>query len=186
MFGAGVVGAGGRMAGGEAVGDGGGEAEHLAHFAEGGAGAVGDHVGGHRGAVRTVTLVDVLDDLFALVAGGQVEVDVGADGEKHQGLVEHLAMLRATPNMNVFRPADTVETAEAWFDGEAPVPRIAIVGRPNVGKSSLTNALLGEDRNIVTEVAGTTRDSIHTVYNKFGKEFLLVLLLIYTLFLPDY
>ena len=54
------------------------------------------------------------------------------------------------------------------------VPRIAIVGKPNVGKSSLTNALLGEERNIVTPVAGTTRDSISTYYNKFGHEFVLV------------
>ena len=54
------------------------------------------------------------------------------------------------------------------------IPHIAIVGRPNVGKSSLTNALLGEERNIVTPVAGTTRDSISTYYNKFGHEFMLV------------
>ena len=54
------------------------------------------------------------------------------------------------------------------------IPRIAIVGKPNVGKSSLTNALLGEERNIVTPVAGTTRDSIETHYNKFGHEFMLV------------
>ncbi len=59
-------------------------------------------------------------------------------------------------------------------EGHAGVPRIAIVGRPNVGKSSLTNALLGQDRNIVTPVAGTTRDSISTRYNKFGHEFMLV------------
>jgi len=54
------------------------------------------------------------------------------------------------------------------------LPKIAIVGRPNVGKSSLTNALLGEERNIVTPVAGTTRDTIHTRYNKFGHDFLLI------------
>ena len=54
------------------------------------------------------------------------------------------------------------------------LPHIAIVGKPNVGKSSLTNALLGEERNIVTPVAGTTRDSISTYYNKFGHEFMLV------------
>jgi GTP-binding protein len=54
------------------------------------------------------------------------------------------------------------------------LPKIAIVGRPNVGKSSLTNALLGEERNIVTAVAGTTRDTIHTRYNKFGHDFLLI------------
>ncbi|MBQ0077183.1 MAG: ribosome biogenesis GTPase Der [Bacteroidales bacterium] len=59
-------------------------------------------------------------------------------------------------------------------DPYADLPRIAIVGKPNVGKSSITNALLGEQRNIVTPVAGTTRDSIETHYNKFGHEFMLV------------
>ena len=61
-------------------------------------------------------------------------------------------------------------TAEEMED----LPRITIVGRPNVGKSSLTNALLGTDRNIVTNIAGTTRDSIHTRYNKYGMDFYLV------------
>lgn len=56
----------------------------------------------------------------------------------------------------------------------AGIPRVAIVGKPNVGKSSLTNALLGEDRNIVTPIAGTTRDSVESHYNKFGHEFILV------------
>jgi len=59
-------------------------------------------------------------------------------------------------------------------DPYAGLPRITIVGKPNVGKSSLTNALLGTERNIVTPVAGTTRDSIETHYNKFGHEFMLV------------
>lgn len=54
------------------------------------------------------------------------------------------------------------------------LPKFAIVGQPNVGKSSLLNALLGEERNIVTDVAGTTRDTIHTKYDKFGKEFIIV------------
>ncbi len=54
------------------------------------------------------------------------------------------------------------------------IPRVAVVGRPNVGKSSLTNTLLGEERNIVTPVAGTTRDSIHSLYNKFNNRFLLI------------
>lgn len=57
---------------------------------------------------------------------------------------------------------------------ESELPRIAIVGRPNVGKSSLLNSLLGEERNIVTPVAGTTRDSIYTRYNKYNHDFLLV------------
>ena len=59
-------------------------------------------------------------------------------------------------------------------DNHPDLPHITIVGRPNVGKSSLTNALLGIERNIVTPVAGTTRDSIATYYNKFGHEFMLV------------
>lgn len=54
------------------------------------------------------------------------------------------------------------------------LPHIAIVGRPNVGKSSTINALIGEDRNIVTEIAGTTRDSLYTRYNRFGHDFILV------------
>ena len=57
---------------------------------------------------------------------------------------------------------------------EEEVPRIAVVGRPNAGKSSIINAFIGEDRNIVTDIAGTTRDSIHTRYTKFGFDFYLV------------
>ena len=66
-------------------------------------------------------------------------------------------------------PADTGKE-----DEHPELPHITIVGKPNVGKSSLTNALLGTERNIVTPVAGTTRDSISTYYNKFGHQFMLV------------
>ena len=57
---------------------------------------------------------------------------------------------------------------------EIDIPRFAVVGRPNAGKSSIINAFIGEERNIVTNIAGTTRDSIYTRYNKFGFDFYLV------------
>ena len=57
---------------------------------------------------------------------------------------------------------------------EDTLPRFAVVGRPNAGKSSIINAFIGEDRNIVTDIAGTTRDSIYTRYNKFNRDFYLV------------
>ena len=63
------------------------------------------------------------------------------------------------------------ETAEIV---DEDIPRFAVVGRPNAGKSSIINAFIGEERNIVTEIAGTTRDSIYTRYNKFGFDFYLV------------
>ncbi len=64
--------------------------------------------------------------------------------------------------------------AETKPEEEIDLPKIAIIGRPNVGKSSMTNALLGEERNIVTPIAGTTRDSVLARYNKFGLDFLLI------------
>ena len=63
------------------------------------------------------------------------------------------------------------DNGELLEDG---IPRFAVVGRPNAGKSSIINAFIGEDRNIVTEIAGTTRDSIYTRYDKFGFDFYLV------------
>ena len=65
-------------------------------------------------------------------------------------------------------------TEEEHNDPFEGLPKITIVGRPNAGKSTFINALLGEERNIVTDIAGTTRDSIETLYNKFGHEFVLV------------
>ncbi|NOX86202.1 MAG: ribosome biogenesis GTPase Der [Chlorobi bacterium] len=68
--------------------------------------------------------------------------------------------------VKVFSPASEEE--------ETGIPRIAVVGRPNVGKSSLINTLLGDERNIVTPVPGTTRDSVNTRYRSFGHDFILV------------
>lgn len=59
-------------------------------------------------------------------------------------------------------------------EAEEGIPRFAVVGRPNAGKSSLINAFIGEDRHIVTDIAGTTRDSVYTRYDKFGFDFYLV------------
>ncbi|PKP23550.1 MAG: ribosome biogenesis GTPase Der [Bacteroidetes bacterium HGW-Bacteroidetes-22] len=67
-----------------------------------------------------------------------------------------------------FEPTDSTD------DPHAELPKIAVVGRPNVGKSSMINALLGVDRNIVTPIAGTTRDSVYTRFNQFGFDFYLV------------
>ncbi|BAV94093.1 ribosome biogenesis GTPase Der [Ichthyobacterium seriolicida] len=57
---------------------------------------------------------------------------------------------------------------------DSAIPKIAVVGRPNAGKSSFINALIGENRNIVTDIAGTTRDSLGVKYNRFGQEFILI------------
>ena len=65
-------------------------------------------------------------------------------------------------------------TKEDTEEFESDIPRFAVVGRPNAGKSSIVNAFIGEERNIVTDIAGTTRDSIYTRYNKFGFDFYLV------------
>ncbi len=75
---------------------------------------------------------------------------------------------------------DLLDAAISHFSSEEHVdkleglPKFTIAGRPNAGKSTFTNALLGVDRNIVTDIAGTTRDSIETIYNKFGQEFVLI------------
>ncbi|MFI5155419.1 MAG: ribosome biogenesis GTPase Der [Chitinophagales bacterium] len=69
--------------------------------------------------------------------------------------------------------ADLIQPEEIAED-ETPLPKFAIIGQPNVGKSSLLNALVGKERTIVSDIAGTTRDTIHTHYNLFQKDFILI------------
>jgi GTPase len=75
---------------------------------------------------------------------------------------------------------DLLDEVVKHFETEDPedpnegIPKIAVLGRPNVGKSSFVNLLLGEERNIVTDIAGTTRDAIHSRYNAFGNEFIII------------
>src|SRR3954469_19332040 len=66
------------------------------------------------------------------------------------------------------------EEASEDTQREGELPKFSIIGQPNVGKSSLLNALIGQDRTIVSDIAGTTRDTIHTTYNLFNKEFILI------------
>jgi GTPase len=70
---------------------------------------------------------------------------------------------------------DSIKPEDAEIhDPNAGLPKFAIIGQPNVGKSSLLNALIGQDRTIVSDIAGTTRDTIHTHYNLYNKEFILI------------
>ena len=81
-------------------------------------------------------------------------------------------------SINGFGTGDLLDAIVKDFSDEVDLsdnlPKFAVVGRPNAGKSSLINALIGENRNIVTEIPGTTRDSIHSKYNRFGFEFNLI------------
>src|ERR1700688_2441176 len=70
--------------------------------------------------------------------------------------------------------AELIPKTEDDDEPGSALPKFAIIGQPNVGKSSLLNALIGSERTIVSEIAGTTRDSIHTHYNLFHKEFVLI------------
>ena len=121
-----------------------------------------------RSKKTTLLLVNKVDNLdrsygvhefYALGLGDPwpvSSVSGSGTGEIMDAILQHL-------------PAESVKEEE-----EKQFPHIAIVGKPNVGKSSLTNALLGEERQIVTPVAGTTRDAVSAYYNKYGYEFMLV------------
>lgn len=91
-----------------------------------------------------------------------------------------LGDVHSISSINGSGTGDLLDAIVEKFDKNKPqleekeLPKIAVVGRPNAGKSSLINALLDEERNIVTDIAGTTRDSINSHYNKFGHEFTII------------
>ncbi len=88
---------------------------------------------------------------------------------------EHVFFLAAISGSGSGEMLDAIaETVENYVPLETELPKLAIVGQPNVGKSSLVNALLGTERNIVTDIAGTTRDPTYTTFKKFDKEFIIV------------
>jgi GTP-binding protein len=92
---------------------------------------------------------------------------------------EHIFFIAAASGSGTGELLDEVaalitDDASAETQNIASLPKFAIIGQPNVGKSSLLNALIGEERTIVSEIAGTTRDTIHTHYNLFQKEFILI------------
>jgi GTP-binding protein len=130
-------------------------------------------------------VTDLDDDVAELLRKSRKPVVVGVnkvDNVDRQYLTGEfyslgLGEIYAISAVNGSGTGDLLDAIVAKFDRNKPVeeernlPNIAVVGRPNAGKSSFINALLEQDRNIVTNIAGTTRDSINTVYNKFGFEF---------------
>lgn len=119
------------------------------------------------------------DNLYSLSS-----VSGGGTGELLDDIMEHLKPELIDPKESDENDEAEDDSYTAEFDENDDLiekedranflPKVAIVGRPNVGKSSLINALLGEERNIVTEIAGTTRDTIDTLYNAYGHKFYLV------------
>ena len=130
-------------------------------------------------------VTDLDDDVAELLRKSRKPVVVGVnkvDNVDRQYLIGEfyslgLGEIYGISAVNGSGTGDLLDAIVAKFDRNKPVeevrdlPNIAVVGRPNAGKSSFINALLEQDRNIVTDIAGTTRDSINTVYNKFGFEF---------------
>jgi len=101
------------------------------------------------------------------------------DAAEFYGLgFEHLYFISSMSGSGTGELLDAVTAfipeKDADKDSKNELPKFAIIGQPNVGKSSLLNALIGQERSIVSEIAGTTRDTIHTHYNLFNKEFILI------------
>lgn len=99
--------------------------------------------------------------------------DIGSSEFYSLGLADEIYSISANNGFGTGELLDALVShiPEEEEKEEEKVPKLAVVGRPNVGKSTLINTLLGEERNIVTNIAGTTRDSVHTRYNMFGFDF---------------
>lgn len=131
---------------------------------------------------------DLLDKILEDLGGSEklIEEQGGAVNEKRE--VKEIQTITVTEmdeegneyeeerEIEVYKEVEdqAEEEIKGKFRQSTEIPKITIVGRPNVGKSSITNALMGVERNIVTPIAGTTRDSIDALYNKFGMEFKLI------------
>ncbi|OQX96919.1 MAG: ribosome biogenesis GTPase Der [Bacteroidetes bacterium 4572_128] len=126
-------------------------------------------------AIEEADIILFLVDVFSGVTISDEEVaNILRKSKKKVFLV-----VNKTDNNKLLMDADLLDEVVDSFikeneEEEIDIPKFAIVGRPNVGKSSLINALIGEERNIVTKISGTTRDTINTPYNKFGHNFILV------------
>ncbi len=134
----------------------------------------------------TVGVTDLDDDIADVLRRSKRPVFVVAnkvDNNKllHESAVFYSLGLGEVYNLSSMTGSGTGELLDEIVkhfgeipEEQDPLPKYAIVGKPNVGKSSLINALIGKERNIVTPIAGTTRDSIHIHYNQFGHEFMLI------------
>lgn len=138
----------------------------------------------------TTGLTDLDDDLIKMLRRNQKKVFLAVNkvdnnyrqleaAEFYSAGFEHTYFLSAISGSGTGELLDAVadfipEDNASEVSLQNALPKFAIVGQPNVGKSTLLNALTGEERNIVTDIAGTTRDSINTTYKLFGKEFILI------------
>ncbi|MDB5026182.1 MAG: ribosome biosis GTPase Der [Mucilaginibacter sp.] len=134
----------------------------------------------------TTGITDLDDEIAVLLRRSKKPVHVVVNkvdnnSQQSEAAVFYSLGLGEIYNISSMTGSGTGELLDAVVQGfdeepteENTLPKFAIVGRPNVGKSSIINALIGKERNIVTPIAGTTRDSIHIHYNQYGHDFMLV------------